>query len=308
MKFEIHEIIMLTIITIFIMLSFQCPGQNAVAKLDYPPSIGTYFGQDLPGLIPEIFAPGIVSVNGRFEYGITFSPGLNEIFWTVDRVGYNTCIFYSKIENGKWKVPGEANFTKGLRKAEMEPFVSPNGERIYFTAFDSGDYKIWFVKRLVSSWSIAEMLDSPINNDKVMYPNSSANGDIYYTNVSKLKMYYAPQRNQEYPEILETENEYGLHGFIEPHKDYMLIDAPKENDKTKDRDIYVCFKNGKSTWTKPINLGEEVNTKFNETCPSISPDGQYLFFSRYNEEGGISNIYWVSTELIKKIKANIRED
>ncbi|WP_206539202.1 hypothetical protein [Aquimarina megaterium] len=28
---------------------------------------GPYIGQKTPGLIPEIFAPDIVSINGRFE-------------------------------------------------------------------------------------------------------------------------------------------------------------------------------------------------------------------------------------------------
>lgn len=53
--------------------------------------------------------------------------------------------------------------------------------------------------------------------------------------------------------------------------------------------------------TKPINLGKKVNTIYNESCPSISPDGKYLFFSRYNEEGGLPNIYWVSSEVITKL-------
>ncbi|NJO89048.1 MAG: hypothetical protein HC831_08895 [Chloroflexia bacterium] len=39
--------------------------------------------------------------------------------------------------------------------------------------------------------------------------------------------------------------------------------------------MYVCFKNIKGHWTEPINLG--INTEFTETCPSLSPDGNYIF-------------------------------
>jgi len=53
---------------------------------------------------------------------------------------------------------------------------------------------------------------------------------------------------------------------------------------------------------KAINLGNTVNSNFSETAPSITPDGKYLFFGRYNEEGGLSNFYWVSTEFIHKLK------
>ena len=121
-------------------------------------------------------------------------------------------------------------------------------------------------------------------------------------------MYYAPNKNGKFPEIFEVGIEYGSHGFIAPSQDFMLIDALKDNDKTKDKDIHVCFKKKDGTWTKPINLGSTVNSNFNETCPSITPDGKYLFFSRYDEEGGLPNIYWVSTNVIKKLKEKAMQE
>ena len=41
----------------------------------------SYFGQKPPGLTPELFAPGLVSVNGRFESTISFSPDLKELYF-----------------------------------------------------------------------------------------------------------------------------------------------------------------------------------------------------------------------------------
>lgn len=265
-----------------------------------------YFGQNPPGLTPEIFAPGIVSVEGRYEYGISFTPELNEVFFTADIKDEGTSIYFSRIKNGKWSEPKRADFTLGQRSSEMEPHVTMNGERIYFIAFNAGGYKIWYVTRLDGRWSTAEMLNSPINNDNVLYPTTTINGDMYYTNLSELKMFYSKYYEGKYPKTQEAGNEYGLHGFIDPNQNFMLVDAPKENDKSKDRDIYVCFRNNDSTWTKAINLGKEVNTIYNESCPSISPDGKYLFFSRYNEEGGLPNIYWVSSEVIRKLMPKIK--
>ncbi|WP_199726258.1 hypothetical protein [Aquimarina sp. BL5] len=40
-----------------------------------------YFDQKPPGLTPEIFAQGLVSIDGRYEFGISFSPDLNEMFF-----------------------------------------------------------------------------------------------------------------------------------------------------------------------------------------------------------------------------------
>lgn len=55
-------------------------------------------------------------------------------------------------------------------------------------------------------------------------------------------------------------------------------------------------------FTMQLDLGSEVNSNFAETCPSITPDGKYLFFGRYNEERELSNLYWVSTEVIEKLR------
>lgn len=270
-------------------------------SFNYSKAQENYFGQEPPGLIPEIFAPGIVSVDGRFEYGISFTPELNEVYFTADIKGEGTSIYFSRIESGKWSTPKRANFTDDRMSAEMEPHVTIDGKRIYFTAFNSGGYKIWFADRLNGLWSRAEILDSPINKENVMYPTTEVNGDLYYTNLSKLKMFYSKFQDGIFSEAFEVGAEYGLHGFIAPLKNYILLDAPKGNISSKDRDIYVCFRKSDSTWTRPINLGRAVNTIYNETCPGISPDGKYLFFSRYNEAGGLPNIYWVSTEIIRNL-------
>ena len=215
-------------------------------------------------------------------------------------------VYFSKLKDKKWTTPQKADFTNGKKKNEFEAFLNFSGDKIYFAVYDSifADENIWSVNRLENSWSEAKKLDSPINDDLVFYPNTAENGDLFYTNISKGKMYFAPNKNGKYPEVHEVGIEYGIHGFISPSQDFILVDARKENDKTRARDIHVCFKKEDGTWSKPINLGVTVNSTFNETCASITPDGKYLFFSRYNEEGGLSNIYWVSAEVINKLRTD----
>lgn len=189
----------------------------------------------------------------------------------------------------------------------MHPFVSPDGERIYFTAMDSAfaDEKIWYVNRLKDSWSDAVILDSPINNDLVFFPNQDKNGDLYYFNLSKFKMFYAPNKNGEFPKVQEVELEFGHHAFISPSQDYLIVTERSDAEEgRKDNDMYVYFKEKDGTWTKPINLGSLINTSFNEKAPRITPDGKYLFFGRDERdiEPGLANIYWVSTEVIEKLR------
>ena len=40
---------------------------------DFPKVTGPYLDQKPPGITPEIFAPGIVSVNGSDEWGLTIN-------------------------------------------------------------------------------------------------------------------------------------------------------------------------------------------------------------------------------------------
>lgn len=264
----------------------------------------SYFGQKPPGMIAEIFAPGIVSVSGRYEYAVSFTPELDEIYFSGEKEDGIQSVYFSKLRDNKWTNPEKANFTNGKKMNEFEAFVNVSGDRIYFAAYDSifSDEKIWYVDRLENSWGEARKLDSPINEDIVFYPNAAENGDLFYTSISDVKMYYAPNKGGAYPEVQDIGIEYGIHGYISPSQDFILFDAKKNNDKTKDRDIHVCFKKKDRTWSKPINLGNTVNSDFTETCPSLTPDGKYLLFSRYNEEGGQSNIYWVSAEVIYKSK------
>ncbi len=293
------------LILVFVMFLNACNTKKQNSKDgDLPITRDSYFGQKTPGLIPEIFAPGIVSINGRGEGSISFSPDLDELYFGVFEEGGDPSVYFSKLEDKKWTNPKKINFTKDKKAGELHPFVSPNGKKIYFTAYDSNfeNGKIWYVNRFENSWSNAIQLDSPINDDDVFYPNHAKNGDLFYYNISKRKTYNAPNKNGKFPEVHEV-GIGGAHAFISPTQDYIVVNARnKEDDQRNDSEIYVYFKKKDGTLSKAINLGNEVNSNFRETSPSITPDGKYLFFSRYNEEGGLPNFYWVSTEIIHKLK------
>ena len=53
-------------------------------------------------------------------------------------------------------------------------------------------------------------------------------------------------------------------------------------------DIYMSKLNRKGEWDEAVNLGEQINTKYDEDAPFIHYDGQRLFFSSggYNTMGG----------------------
>jgi outer membrane protein OmpA-like peptidoglycan-associated protein len=66
---------------------------------------------------------------------------------------------------------------------------------------------------------------------------------------------------------------------------YFVSDRPGGFGGT---DIYVSKLNRKGEWDEPQNLGETINTSFDEQSPFIHPDNQTLFFSSqgHNTMGG----------------------
>ncbi|MDP4716439.1 MAG: hypothetical protein NWQ44_04575 [Flavobacteriales bacterium] len=57
---------------------------------------------------------------------------------------------------------------------------------------------------------------------------------------------------------------------------YFVSDRPNGNGK---RDIYRCIKNADGTWGKSENLGDVINTTYDEDAPFLSPDGKFLYFA-----------------------------
>ena len=58
-------------------------------------------------------------------------------------------------------------------------------------------------------------------------------------------------------------------------------------------DLYISYREGKD-WTRPINLGPNVNSKFWDSQPSLSADGRKLYFVSERPGGRGGRDIWVS--------------
>lgn len=63
---------------------------------------------------------------------------------------------------------------------------------------------------------------------------------------------------------------------------YFISERPEGSGQG---DIYVCEKITSTTWTKPINLGNLVNTPSDEKFVFVTPDGNTLYFSSDGHPG-----------------------
>jgi OOP family OmpA-OmpF porin len=82
-----------------------------------------------------------------------------------------------------------------------------------------------------------------------------------------------------------------LHGHITPDKGVFIFSAETYGTRGVE-DIYVSI-NEDGRWTAPKNLGDKINTQFQESSPSISADGKVIYFSSNGRKGkGSFDVYY----------------
>jgi hypothetical protein len=138
---------------------------------------GLYFGQEPPGLQPQIFAPGIVSTKSHREFSGTFTPDGKEYYFSrfADGAGMMVCRLLSE----GWTAPKPASFN--TKYIDNEPHITPDGKIMFFNSNrpypgfegERRPTQIWFMERLGDSWG------EPKHLCEGMFATSSQSGDIY---------------------------------------------------------------------------------------------------------------------------------
>ena len=257
-----------------------------------------YLGLTPPTTEAIPFAPGVVSRPGSYEYALSVHPAGDRFLFTVECPDEGAGVHQSRFENGLWTTPKRVDLSGGARKHEMEAFFGVDGDRIFFAPYSKGmDVRIWTAKVSPDGFADPRELGEPVSEDPSFYPVQATDGSLFYTNLGKRAVWRATFDHGKVSGARDAGLERGGHAFPSPDGNFVLIDSASLNSDEQ-RDIYVAFRNDDGSWGTPKPLGPSVNTEYSETCPSLSPDGRYLFFSRYNEPGGVSDIYWIDAEVI----------
>ena len=200
--------------------------------------------------------------------------------------------------DGSWTTPKQVSITDGKKSSEIEAFFSVDGTHVFLAPYCKGmDVRIWSAEVTPDGFHNPRPLGGPIARDPSFYPVQATDGSLFYTNLAERAVFRATLEAGDVTVTGPAGLELGGHAFPSPDGSFMVLDSASL-DSEGQRDIFVAFRNDDGSWGSPRPLGPTVNTEYSETCPSLSPDGRYLFFSRYNEPNEISNIYWVSSEVI----------
>ena len=93
-----------------------------------------YFGQAPPGDEPAVFAPGVISLEGRFEQFLLYSPDARELTFGITTSDWSEFFLYSaKLEDERWTEPVVAPFLGGDSSA-LTSCLSFDRRRAFFTS------------------------------------------------------------------------------------------------------------------------------------------------------------------------------
>jgi hypothetical protein len=259
-----------------------------------------YLGQKPPGLKPEIFVPGIVSIPRFNEYSGTFSPDHTEYYFYRFSSTTLSILLFSRLVNGKWTAPEECAFSRGY--GASEPLLTSDSRRLYFMwnrPVEQGqpgygqNIKYYFVERTADGWS------TPRYAGPGMFMSSDRDGRLFVTDISSLpvdgRSYLSRVTTSDGLftgfETLNIQPYFGrqAHPCIAPDGSYILFDV------TDGSHLFISFRKPDGSWGEAIDLAKH-GFDLKAGGATISPDGHYLFFSLSGD------MWWVDIKVIETLR------
>jgi Tol biopolymer transport system component len=252
-------------------------------------------------------APGVISTPDRG--GITFSPDGQTAYFGGKTPKGGWGIFVSRRRNGEWTQAEVAPFSGG-DAAEGDPQMSPDGSRLFFFSQRPAPGKplqgwwpnLWYVERQGDGWGAPQTVGA--GPDGAWNPltlragtgSPAADGTLYFFRCldpegKRVRIVRSRPVDGRYlgfedlGDVVNGRDDGGFDVGVAPDQSFIVFTCSKRADSLGRNDLYISYREG-AGWTEPRNLGPRVNTAADEYSPTVSRDGQTLYFSR----GGIWSI------------------
>jgi outer membrane protein OmpA-like peptidoglycan-associated protein len=208
--------------------------------------------------------------------------------------------------------------TVNSKVREVAPIITPDGKTLFFTR-ESHDQNIgklkkqdvWLSKGLPNgTWDEAENIKEPINTEEHNAVSTiSADGKtLYLVNIYMPDGTYKPGLSKskrtktgwEFPKEVKITDYYNFNSYTEftlAPNGKVLVMACQRKDTKGGKDLYVSFLKKDDVWSKPINMGANINTAENESTPFVAADSKTIYFSTQGFPGYGDNDIFLSRRL-----------
>ncbi len=289
--------------------------EKEIEDMKFPILKGDYFDQIAPSNEAEIFARGIISLPDRLESKIQFSPDGNKAYLQIFTPDYSSTILYIERVNEIWSEPVEASFAVG--KNVLLSSISPDGKWVYVSTNVRDSNELLRVEITSDGWGELERVPLPINSDfsdhslqfiedGTGYLSSSREGsngkDLWKVTTISEDTYVVENMGE-----VVNSTSWDFSPCVAADGSYMIFGSARFG-RSGLAHLYITFYDEDTGWTAPIDLnssGAIINDDLaNQSNPSLSPDGKYLFFMRHYSITKM-DLYWISTSFIENIRENL---
>ncbi|MEW6364609.1 MAG: hypothetical protein AB1714_08210 [Acidobacteriota bacterium] len=241
----------------------------------------------------QLLAPGVVCT-GLYERDAAYDVERGEMYFTI-LSGREGTICVTRLTAGVWSKPEVVSFSGTW--SDIEPCLSPDGARLYFISNrptsgsqGSGNYDIWYMERTKDGWGEPKNPGPPLNmQGEEYYPSVTRDGTVYFCAKSEGEAEdlwrcrnvggtYQPRENLG-PNVNTKAEEFNA--FVAPDESFLMYTSTGWGDGVGGGDLWIAFRDAAGNWTKPVNMGEAVNSPDFEYCPALSSDGKLLFFTSH---------------------------
>jgi len=239
-----------------------------------------------PEIRVELVGEGVISTEHP-EFAASFSPGGDTIYFNRTPPDRSTLqLFFSSSVDGVWSTPQLFPATEG--EAAVDPFVSLDGRRLYFSSNRPRDdsatpsFSLWYVERMETGWTEPRDLGGLINSDSSDVFNSlAADGTMVFSSRrSGTRRIYSTiwtESGWSEPQPLSFGDvDAASNPAISPDGTFIVISTSSPGSAP---DLFVACRSG-SEWGAPHRLPEPVNSEYAEFAPGISGDVLYFTSER----------------------------
>jgi Tol biopolymer transport system component len=244
-----------------------------------------------PGVEPALFAPGVVSTMFA-EWNTTFTADGRTVFFSR---GQFWTIMTSTRGRSPWSAPEVAPFSG--RWMDTDPFVSPDGRRVYFVSnrpLDGNpatpprsDFGIWYVERTpTGGWSPPISVGATVNDHgSAWFPSVTRDGTLYFHarrpgGAGSSDIYCTRWLGDHYADAVPVEFNTAAseqEPYVSPDETYMIFVSDRAGGLGAG-DLYLSLRRN-GHWGAPMHIDQPVNSYANDMAPSMSPDGAMLYFT-----------------------------
>ena len=256
-------------------------------------------GSPPPPVSPELYGAGLFTT-GAWDFFLAFSPDQQRVLFGRADDAFES---YELLETrrdaaGRWSTPARPRFA--ARWSNADPHVSPDGRTVYFISNrpNPGEhsvratYDIWAAHlQPGGEWGEAERLPAPVNDPArdEWSPAVAADGSLYFgaeragtRGGSDLWVSRRVAGTYREPENLGdaiNTDAHEVEPWIAPDGRYLLFSALRRPEGLGGYDLYLSRRGADGRWERAQRLPEGINTAAGDWNHSVSPDGEWLYFS-----------------------------